>query len=132
MGAGYCFGSPALFGFYRQRDLASLLLCLSRLGVEEETYSLRFKDFLEFLGDVVIFAIEKSITTVNDGYPAAEAAKHLTKLQADVATAKHQQVLRQFGQLHDTGVGQRADAVEPFDGRRAGMSPSVNENALSV
>jgi hypothetical protein len=51
------------------------------------------------------------IVGLDDGDLAAKPPKHLPEFKADVAAADDEQVLRQFGQLQDTAVGQEGDFI---------------------
>ncbi len=69
---------------------------------------------------------------MNDGDAAAEAAKHLAKLHADISATENQQMLREVIQLHDGSVVQnirkRLQLVQTSDGRQGGAQAGVDEN----
>jgi hypothetical protein len=69
---------------------------------------------------------------VHDGHGAAEAAKHLAELEANVATAENQEMLRQFAQLHQGLVGQIADRIEAGKIRRIRACAGIDEDALAL
>ena len=68
---------------------------------------------LDRLGDVRVLAVDQRAVPLDDGHAAAEPAERLRQLEADVAAAQDDQVLREFAQLQSLDVGQRARLREP-------------------
>src|ERR1700756_1942048 len=72
------------------------------------------------------------LATIDDRHPAAESPEHLPKLESDVSAAQHQQVLGEFGQLQDAGVGEVIDRVESGQGRNSRTRAGIDEDALAL
>src|SRR5262249_47109068 len=101
-------------------------------GVEDEPNAFRFQGLLQLLSHVRVLAWQDTLATVYHRNLAAEPPEHLPKLQADVPTAEDEQVFRQLVQLHERGVGQIMDLVQPVDVWNVRACPGVNENALAL
>ena len=81
--------------------LAVRLAHAIRSRVQQDFDSVLLKYLGDFFRDVGIFAIEQLATGLDDGHATAEAAKHLPKLQADIAASENEQMFRNRVQLHD-------------------------------
>src|SRR5215472_13436255 len=71
------------------------------------------EDLLDGHGDILVFALEQARLHFDHGHFAAEAAEHLPKLKAHVATAHDNQMRREEINTHHRGVGQIIHLVEP-------------------
>ena len=67
-----------------------------RLSYSANVDAVLLHDRCDFLGNIGIFVAEQLRAGVHDGNTAAEAAKQLPKLQADVTAAKNQQMFRKL------------------------------------
>src|SRR5712664_4349286 len=92
----------------RQRDLSGASFDARGPGAQLQRDLLRPEDALQGRGDLRVLAGHEVRERVDDGHPRPEPAEHLTELAADVATAEHEQVLRELAQLHHRRV------VEPW------------------
>ncbi len=69
---------------------------------------------------------------MHDRHAAAEAPKHLAELEANVAAAENQEMLRKFAQLHQGFVGQIADRIEAGKIWRIRACARIDEDALAL
>jgi hypothetical protein len=101
-------------------------------GVETDFHALVFEDLADRVADVFILAADEPRSPLNQCHVAPEAAIDLGKLEADVAAADHDQVLRQFVELEQSGAGQVIDLVEPRQVRHARPGPDVQKDLLGA
>ena len=102
----------------------------SGVGLQQDLDAVLAQDVGHRVGHVGVLAGQQPLAALHDRHLAAEAAEHLAELQADVAAAQHEQVLRHRVQLHDRGRVQRRHAVEPRQRRRGGPRAGVDEDQL--
>src|SRR5262249_27433631 len=93
--------------------------------------SFLFQGLLEFLRHVRIFVGNHTLGTLNDRHPTAEPAKHLAKFEANVTAPQDQQVFRHFVHLHDAGVGQVINPLQPLQAWNVRPGAGVDEDALA-
>src|SRR5712691_5741156 len=68
---------------------------------------------------------------MDDCHAAAKAPEHLPELEADVPSAKHQQVIGDLVQLHDGGVCEIAGCFKSLDAGNGGTRARVDEDTLT-
>ena len=73
---------------------------LRHSAFEPHVDALGLEDLLHRLRDVLVLARDQARRHLDDGDRAAEAAEHLPELEADVAAADHDQVLRHEVDVH--------------------------------
>ena len=108
------------------------LLDTGCLRVQQETNAFGFQGLLQLGGHVCVLAGKNLTAALDDGDLAAKAPEHLAKLQADVTPAQHEQVFRQFAQLHDAGVGQVIDRLEARQTGDVRVRSGVDEDSLAL
>ena len=86
--------------------------------------------FLISARDLLVFARDEPVLSLQDGDLAAEAAIHLRELQPDVAAADHDEMLGQKVDVHHGGVVEIGDLVETLDGRNDGAAADVDEDLV--
>ena len=118
----------ALWRVECKRYFAATILDLLGLRGQLKFNAFGFEDFLQLSHDVFVFAGQNTFAAVDDGYLAAEAAKHLSEFEADVAAAQDQQMLGNFLQIHDRDVGEERHGIEAGDGRNLWVGAGVDED----
>jgi len=88
------------------------------------------QDISHFFGNVGVLAREELWCTLSDGDPASQPAKHLAKLQTNVASSHHDQVLRHFVELHDGGGVVVLNPVQSLHGRIGWARPGINDDRV--
>src|SRR5205814_8384185 len=112
----------------RQSDSAVLVFDARGAGAEQELHAFGFERFLQLGGNFGIFARNNLFAGVKNGDAAAVAAKHLSKFQADVATAENEEMLGESHELHSGLVGEIRDSIEARDRRSGRAAASVDED----
>ena len=69
---------------------------------------------------------------MDDGHRTAEPAKHLAKLEPNIAAAEHQQVCGQLAQFHDGGVGEERDRIQSGHVGNAGTGAGIDEDVFPL
>jgi hypothetical protein len=64
------------------------------VGWQEHLDAVLAQDIDQLLGQVLVLPGQERPTTLNNGDLAAEAAKHLPELEAHIASAEHQEMIR--------------------------------------
>src|ERR1035437_2219029 len=82
----------------------------------------------DFFRDVGVLAIEQLAGGLDDGHATTEAAKHLPKLQADVATSENDQMFRNRVQLHDGSAVKKGYGLQAVECRHGWTRTSVDED----
>ncbi len=118
-------------GSYTQHNPPAFRRDSIRLGAQDKADSFALQCLPQLVGHVGVFAGENLLVAIDDRHLAAEPAKHLPELQADVPAAEDQQVLRQFGQFQDSGVRQVIDLVKSLDLRDIRPSAGIDEDAIA-
>ncbi len=90
-----------------------------------------FKRLLQLRGNFGIFAGDKLFAGVKNGDAAAEAAKHLSKFEADVTASENEEMLGESRELHYGFVGEIGGGIEAGDGRDARAAAGVDEDFLA-
>src|ERR1035438_392683 len=101
-----------------------------RSRVQQDVNPVLPKYLGDFFRDVGVLAIEQLAGGLDDGHPTTEAAKHLPKLQADVAASKNQQMLRNRVQLHDGSAVKKGYGLQAVECRHRGTRTCVDEDLL--
>src|ERR1035437_3442245 len=101
-----------------------------RSRVQQDVNPVLPKYLGDFFRDVGVLAIEQLASGLDDGHATTETAKHLPKLQADVATSEDQQMLRNRVQLHDGSAVQKGYALHAVECRNRGTRTCVDEDLL--
>ena len=99
-------------------------------GVEAKLDALLGQDLGDGGGDILVLARDQPRHHLDDGDFAPEAAKHLAELQADIAAADDDQMLRQEIHIHHRAVGEKGHLVQPRDRRPRGPSADIDEDLL--
>src|SRR5690606_28080311 len=112
-----------------QLDAAFRRLGAGHLGRELEAHALAAEDALELLADLAVHRRDEAVEELDDRDLRAQPRPHRAQLQADVAAADHDQVLRHLGQRERTGRGDDALLVDRDAGQvdvgRAGRDDDV-------
>ena len=90
------------------------------------------EESLDRLGHVRVFAVDQRAVPFDDGHAAAEAAEGLRQLEAHVAAAQDDQVLREVVQVQGLDVGQRARLREAGGVIDPGTRPGVDHDGLAA
>src|SRR6266404_286654 len=69
---------------------------------------------------------------MHNGHPAAEAAEHLAKLKADVASAQDNQTIRDLLHVYQRFIREIADGFETGQAGRIRPGTCVDENAPAL
>ena len=101
-------------------------------GLETDVNSLVFENLLDRFGHVFVIALDQPRPHLDDGHLTAQAPIHLPELQADVASADDDQVLREEVHLHHGGIGQVGHALEAGHGRDECSRPHVDEDFVRL
>ncbi len=97
-------------------DPAGVVLAdAGRLRGEVEADALGLERRAQRHAHVGILAPDDVVGVLDHRHLAAETAVHLAELEADVAAADHQQVLRHLVEVHHVAVGEVGDAVDAGD-----------------
>src|SRR6266849_9472886 len=99
-------------------------------GTEADFDAFRLENFTDGRGDIFVLALEKTIGHFEDRHLTAKAAKHLAELEADVAAADDDEVLRQVIHLHYRAVGEVRHLPHPRHFRNHRASAHIDENAI--
>ena len=102
----------ALLAVEADRDALAVLLHAEALGVEPHFQAFRFQDLLHRLRDVFVLAADEPRAHLDDRNAAAEAPVHLAELEADVAAADEQEMLRHEVDVHHRDVGEVGHLIE--------------------
>ena len=86
------------------------------------------EDVFDGDGDVFVLAGDEARHLFDDGDFAAEAAVHLPELEADVAAADDDEMLRQEVDLEHGGVGEVLDLIDAGHVGDAGAAADVDED----
>src|SRR6266851_5898398 len=122
------------------RSLASLeLRAYARSDLFEKRHlrrvenldSVFLEDFLDLGGNVGVFAQNQPRIAVHDRHARTEPSEHLAELKSYVATAEHDEMLGQLGQLHDARGIEEANRIEPRDWRHGGPAACIDYDALA-
>src|ERR1035438_885239 len=113
-----------------QANSAIRLAHAIRIRVQQELNSILPKYLGDFFRDVGVLAVKKLATGLDDGHATTEAAKHLPKLQADVAAAKNQQMLRHGVQLHDGSAVEKGHGLQAVERRHGRTRTCVDEDLV--
>ena len=90
------------------------------------------EELLDRLGHVRVLAVDQRAVPFDDRHAAAEAAEGLRQLEAHVAAAQDDQVLRELVQLQGLDVGQRARLREAGGVVDPGTRPGVDDDGLAA
>ncbi len=101
------------------------------LGIEADLDILRFQDLLHGGRHVLVIPRDEARSLFDDRDLVAEPPVHLAELQADVAAANHDEMLRQEVHLHHAGVGQVRHVAKRHVGDE-GAGADVDEDALRL
>src|ERR1019366_317086 len=93
------------------------------IRVQHDFDSVLLKYLGDFFRDVGVLAVKKLAPGLDNGHATAEAAKHLPKLQADVATSKNQQMLRNSVHLHDGSAVEKGYGLQAVERRHGWTRP---------
>ncbi len=97
------------------------------VGIEPDFDALGFQYLPHCLRHILIFALDQARTFFDDGHPGPKAPVHLAKLEADVAAANDDQVLRQEIHVHHARVGEVRYLIQPGHGRDQGAAADVTK-----
>src|ERR1035437_633108 len=115
-----------------QSNAAIRLAHAIRIRVQQDLNSVLLKYLGNFFRDVGILAIEQLARGLDNGHAAAEAAKHLPKLQADVTASENEQMLRNGVQLHDGSAVKKRHGLQAVECGHRGTRTCVDKDSLGV
>ena len=93
---------------------------------------LRGQDILDRRGDIFVFAMHQARPHFENRHLAAKAPEHLPELQADIAAAHNDQVLRQEVHLHHGTVGEIRHLIESGHFRHDRASAHVDKDPVGA
>src|SRR5262249_26925619 len=99
-----------------------------RLQTDVDAFALQ--NLADGLRYIFVFALDQARAHLDDGHLTAEAAEHLSKLEADIAAAHDDQMPRKKVDLHHGAVGQILDLIESRHLRDQHAPAHVDEDAL--
>src|SRR5208282_5093828 len=100
--------------------------------IQYETHALGFQSLLQLGHHVSVLPRQDLATVVNNRDAAAEPAKHLAKLQPDVAATQDEQMLGYFGKFHDAGVGEVFNRLQAWKAGNVRPRSRIDEDALAL
>src|SRR6185436_9159340 len=110
-----------------------------RLGLQADALCTRadrdplgLEDLADRLRHVLVLARDEARRHLDDRHARAEAPEHLGELEADVAPADHDQVLRHEVDVHQRLVGEVGDFVDPFQLRHQRPAADVEEDFFGL
>jgi hypothetical protein len=104
---------------------------VSCVRIQHDFNSVLPQNFGDFFRNIGVLAGQKLARALNDRYSTAKAPEKLAELQADVASAQDQQVIRERFEFHDGDVVEERHGVQPVDLRLRRARASIDENVLS-
>ena len=87
-----------------------------------------FESLLKFGGDFRIFAENNLFAGVKNGDAAAVAAEHLSKFEADIATAEDEEMFGNGSELHDGFVGEIGNGIQAGERGNVWAAAGVDED----
>src|ERR1017187_4348185 len=114
-----------------QADALARPAHVSCFRVQHDFNPVLSQDFANFFRDIGVLAGQKLARALNDRYSTAKAPEKLAELQADVASAQDQQVIRERFEFHDGDVVEKRHRVQPVDLRLRRARARIDENVLS-
>ena len=98
-------------------------------GVHAHADIFAVQNFEDGRGDIFVLAMHQSRAHFENGHAGAKTPEHLAELQADVAAAHDDQVLRQIVHLHHGTVSEIGDPIESRHRRDYRAFAYVDENS---
>src|ERR1700674_5334363 len=113
-----------------QPDALARFPNVSSFRIQQDLNLVLAQYFGDFFGNILILAREQLAPGLNDRHSTAKPAEELTKLQANVASAQDQQMIRNGIEFHNGNVVEERDCVQTieFGPRRA--SAGIDENVF--
>src|ERR1051325_104592 len=122
----------ALREFARESDVTIFPAHCFGARLQKELQAFRLQRLLQFRGCFRVLAGHNLRSLMNNGSATAVAAKHLSKLQAEVPTAENEQVLGNLGELHDRFVVEEGHFPQARNRWNTRAPARVNENLLTL
>ncbi len=102
----------AFVAFDADQDLVTAALEMDAVGVDADLDLFGVEDFADDLRGVFVFFCSEAGGFVDDGDLGAEAAKHLGELEANGASAHHDEVLGEHVEIEEGGAGEKRDGID--------------------
>src|SRR5215469_2572114 len=103
-----------------------------RPRIQNKLQTLRLQGLLQLSSDFRVFPRHNLLSLMNDRNAAPVSAEHLTKFQADIATAENHQMLGNLRELQDRFVGQKRRFTQSWNRRNAWPPARVDENLCAL
>jgi hypothetical protein len=91
--------------FHHDRGIRAAPCEADAFGTKTNVDSLCLENVPHSRGHILVLAVDKTRSLLDDGHLAAEAAVHLRKLEADVTAADDDEVMRQDIEIQQGFVG---------------------------
>lgn len=102
------------------------------LHAEDKLDSFARQHLLHGFGEVGILAREHALAAHQHRHPAAETAKNLREFERDITAADNRQMVRQFRQFEQIGVGVVANSLESFKRRHNCARAGIDEDFVGA
>ena len=107
------------------------MICLGKGQIGDphlDPDALAGQDFMDLRGDIGILSRKECRGCFKHGHLGSEAAKDLREFKADIAAAQNDKMIGHDVQVHNVGIGQIRNSLDPRHRRHRGPGTYVDKN----